>query len=191
MDIELIRLYKSFGERTVLENITHTFPNEQITCILGASGCGKTTLLNIVLGLVAPDSGEIRGVPQGRIATLFQEDRLIPHLSALSNIRIVLRRNFPESEIMSALDAVGLSESAHQPVSQLSGGMQRRTALVRALLADSPLVVMDEPFKGLDAATRTSVIAFTRKMLSGRTALIVTHDPAEASMLNAEMFELK
>jgi len=191
MPIELIHLSKSFDGRTVLANLTHTFPDGSITCILGPSGCGKTTLLNLILNLLKPDDGKIRGVPHGCIATVFQEDRLIEHLSALSNVRIVLKRGFPETEILRAFEAVGLREAAHQPVHELSGGMQRRVALVRALLADSPLVVMDEPFKGLDVNTRAAAIEFTRRMLKGRTALIVTHDPAEAAMLNAEIFELK
>lgn len=191
MSIELIHLTKGFDGRTVLSDLNHTFPAGEITCILGPSGRGKTTLLNLLLGLTEPDSGEIRGVPQGRIGAVFQEDRLIAHLSALSNIRAVLGRRTTESTVLQALSAVGLGDDARRPVRELSGGMQRRVALVRALLADSPLVVMDEPFKGLDAETRSTVIAFTRRMLAGRTALIVTHDPAEAAMLEANCFELK
>jgi len=191
MSIELIHLSKAFDGRTVLSDITCTFPEERITCILGPSGRGKTTLLNIIMGLLPADSGEVLGVPQGRIAAVFQEDRLIDHLSALSNVRIALRKDFPETEILRALSAVGLAEAARQPVRELSGGMRRRVALVRALLANSSLVIMDEPFKGLDADTRAAAIDFTRRMLAGRTALIVTHDPTEAAMLNAVIFELK
>ena len=191
MAIEFVNVSKAFGEKTVLSGLNCTFPEGRITCILGPSGCGKTTLLNLILGLLKPDGGEIRGVPEGRIAAVFQEDRLIGHLSALSNVRMVLRRGFPETEILRALEAVGLGDSARQPVCELSGGMRRRAALVRALLADSPLVVMDEPFKGLDGDTRASAIAFTRRMLAGRTALIVTHDPAEPDLLGADIFELK
>ena len=191
MPIEITDLSKSFDGHAVLSRFTHTFPDQSITCILGPSGCGKTTLLNLILGLIPPDTGSIRGVPRGRIATVFQEDRLIDHLSALSNVRIVLRKGFPESEILRALEAVGLKDAALQPVRELSGGMQRRVALVRALLADSPLVIMDEPFKGLDAGTRKIAIGFVRRMLDGHTALVVTHDPAEAAMLNADILELK
>lgn len=191
MPIEVVNLSKSFDGRPVLSNLSLAFPDGRITCILGPSGCGKTTLLNLILGLLSPDGGEIRGVPLGRIATVFQENRLIDHLSAQSNVRIVRRRGFPEAEILRALESVGLGEAARQPVRELSGGMQRRVALVRALLADSPLVIMDEPFKGLDADTRAAAVAFTRRMLKGRTALIVTHDPAEAVMLDADVLELK
>ena len=191
MSIEIRNLCKSYDGRPVLSGLSHTFPEGRITCITGPSGCGKTTLLNLLMGLIPPDSGEIRGIPPGRMAVVFQEDRLIPHLSALSNIRHVLGRHVSETAILSALESVGLGGSAHRPVRELSGGMQRRTALVRALLSDSPLVIMDEPFKGLDAETRASVIGYTRKKLAGRTALIVTHDPSEAAMLNAGIFELK
>lgn len=191
MPIELVNVCKAFDGRPVLSGLSHSFPDEKITCILGPSGEGKTTLLNLILGLLPPDSGKISGVPGGRIAAVFQEDRLIEHLSALSNVRLVLPRRFPESEILRALEAVGLGEAARQPVRELSGGMRRRVALVRALLTDSPLVIMDEPFKGLDADTRASVITFARHMLAGRTALIVTHDPSEPEMLGADIFELK
>ena len=191
MPIEIIHLNKSFDSHSVFSDLCCSFPDGKITCILGPSGCGKTTLLNLILGLLKPDSGSIHGIPSRHIATVFQEDRLISHLSAISNVRLVLNRRFPEPEILRALKAVGLDEAARQPVRELSGGMQRRVALVRALLADSPLVIMDEPFKGLDADTRTIALGFTRQMLKGRTALIVTHDPAEAFMLNAEIFELK
>lgn len=191
MPIELHSLCKSFDGREVLNDLSASFPDGKITCITGPSGCGKTTLLNLMLGLLIPDAGEITGLPAGRIAAVFQEDRLIEHLSPLSNVRLVLRRNFPESEILRALEAVGLKDAARQPVCELSGGMKRRAALVRALLTDSPLILMDEPFKGLDAETRETVIRFAKPLLAGRTALIVTHDPAEAEMLSAEIFELK
>lgn len=191
MSIELRELSKSFDGRPVLTSLNHTFPGGKITCIVGPSGCGKTTLLSLLMGLLSPDGGEILGLPSGRIAAVFQEDRLIEHLSTVSNIRLVLRRGFPEEEILDALESVGLKDAARQPVRELSGGMKRRAAIVRALLADSPLVLMDEPFKGLDAATRETVIRFTRRCLSGRTALIVTHDPDEAKMLGADIFNMK
>lgn len=191
MPIEIIHLSKSFEERSIFSDLCCSFPDGKITCILGPSGCGKTTLLNLILGLLKPDNGSIEGLPQSRIAAVFQEDRLISHLSAISNVRIVLNRRFPKSEILRALEAVGLGEAARQPVRELSGGMRRRVALVRALLADSPLVIMDEPFKGLDVDSRAIAIDFTRNRLKGRTALIVTHDPAEAAMLNAEILDLK
>lgn len=191
MPIELRNLSKSFDGRAVLSGLNHRFADGRITCIVGPSGCGKTTLLNLLLGLTMPASGEILGLPQGRIAAVFQEDRLIEHLSALSNIRIVLKHGYPKEKILDALNAVGLEDAALQPVRELSGGMKRRVALVRALLAESDLVLMDEPFKGLDASTRETVIRFARPLLAGRTALIVTHDPAEAQMLGAEIFELQ
>ena len=191
MPIELRNLSKSFDGRAVLSGLNHRFADGRITCIVGPSGCGKTTLLNLLLGLTVPDSGEILGLPKNRIATVFQEDRLIEHISALANIRIVLRRGYPTEDILRAMKAVGLEDAALQPVRELSGGMKRRVALVRALLAESDLVLMDEPFKGLDAATRETVILFARPLLAGRTALIVTHDPAETQMLGAEIFELQ
>ncbi len=190
MPIEFNNVSKSFGGHRVLNRFSHNFPDGRITCILGPSGCGKTTLLNLILGLLTPDEGEIRGMPAGRIPTVFQENRLIEHLSALANVRIVQKSGFPQDEILAALEAVGLKDAAGKPVRELSGGMKRRVALVRALLAEGEPVILDEPFKGLDSETKAMAMKFTLDKLKGRTALIVTHDPEEAQRLNAEILRM-
>jgi len=190
MPIELTDVCKAFDGRTVLSGLNHVFPDCCITCITGPSGCGKTTLLRLMMGLTEADSGSIHGLEDICISAVFQEDRLIEHLSAFDNVRIVLRRDFPTEAIHCALKSVGLEEAARQPVRELSGGMKRRAALVRALLSDAPVVLMDEPFKGLDAATKAQVIRFAKPLLEGRTVLIVTHDPEEPEMLGALQFPL-
>ena len=189
MDIELRDLSVSYDDRPVLVGLDHIFPEGSVTCVVGPSGCGKTTLLRLLLGVLEPTSGQITGLPDRR-AAVFQEDRLIAHLSPLDNVRVALPHGFPRGRILDALYAVGLDASANRPVSELSGGMQRRTAIVRALLADAPLVIMDEPFKGLDAATRDIVIRFAQPLLADRTVVIATHDPAEAALLGGELFPL-
>ena len=188
MSIELHDLSKSFGGKAVLSRLNLRFEAGKITCICGPSGCGKTTLLNILLGLLPPDSGSISGLPSA-CSAVFQEDRLVESLSVLSNIRMALRRGYPIPEILRALEEVGLGESAAQPVRALSGGMKRRTAIVRAMLCDSPLLIMDEPFRGLDADTRLQVIRFVLNRRAGRTAVIVTHDPAEAELLGGTLLQ--
>ncbi len=157
MAIQLCEVSKSFDGKPVLVNLSHSFPDGGISCVLGPSGCGKTTLLRILMGLLEPDSGRILGLP-GRCSAVFQEDRLIEHASALANVRIALKRDFPAGRIAEALSAVGLADAMAQPVRELSGGMKRRVAIVRALLSDAPLLLMDEPFRGLDRATRERVI---------------------------------
>ena len=141
------------------------------------------------MGLLEPDSGRFLGLP-GRCSAVFQEDRLIEHASALANVRIALKRDFPAGRIAEALSAVGLADAMAQPVCELSGGMKRRVAIVRALLSDAPLLLMDEPFRGLDRATRERVIRFSRPLMAGRTAIVVTHDPEEPAMLGGSVYEI-
>ena len=189
MAIQLCEVSKSFDGKPVLVNLSHSFPDGGIFCVLGPSGCGKTTLLRILMGLLEPDSGRILGLP-GRCSAVFQEDRLIEHVSALANVRIALKRDFPAGRIAEALSAVGLADAMAQPVRELSGGMKRRVAIVRALLSDAPLLLMDEPFRGLDRATREQVIRFSRPLMAGRTAIVVTHDPEEPAMLGGSVYEI-
>ena len=186
MNLEVRNLSKSYGDRVVLYGFSHTFPGGRITVVEGKSGCGKTTLLRLIAGLERPDGVAIRGVPDGGLSMMFQEDRLPPQLTAAGCLRTVLKKT-PERDdrIDAALAALGLSDAPNQPVREFSGGMRRRVALARALLYPSPLVLLDEPFKGLDAATRRAAVDFARPLLAGRTVLLVTHDPEDADAFEA------
>ena len=124
-------------------------------------------------------------------SAVFQEDRLCGNLTAAANVRLVCGGYRSDGEIAEAFAAVGLSGCGDRLSGELSGGMKRRAALVRALLAEGGAVLLDEPFKGLDEATRRQVMDYTREMLRGRTAVIVTHDRAEAEALADEVIELK
>ncbi len=191
MNLELRDIRKAYGAHVVLDGLSHTFPEGRVTAILGPSGCGKTTLLRLVAGLETPDAGTILGVPAGGLSMVFQEDRLPPQLDAAECLRCVLRRTTDrEARIRDALDALGLGVAGGQPVREFSGGMRRRVALARALLFPSPLALLDEPFKGLDADTRDSAVAFARAQLRGRTALLVTHDPEDADAFDAPVLRL-
>ena len=180
MDIKITNLSKKFGENVVLKDFSAIFPQGKITCIMGASGCGKTTLLNIILGLLPKDEGEIEGLPQ-KISAVFQENRLFNDFSVLDNLKAVIPNK--DSDIIKGVEAMGLREFSNAPIASLSGGMKRRVALLRAIESDSDLIVMDEPFKGLDEDTKDRVIDYTLSRLKGRTAIVVTHDPAEAEKL--------
>lgn len=191
MNLELKHISKAYGDNAVLVDFSHTFPEGRITAIEGRSGCGKTTLLRLIAGLETPDAGSIAGVPQGGLSMVFQEDRLPPQLTAAGCLRAVLRKApGRDAQIDAALAALGLADALDQPVREFSGGMRRRVALARALMYPSGLVLLDEPFKGLDADTRRRAIDFARLLLSGRTALLVTHDPADASAFDAERLQL-
>ena len=182
---------KTYGEHIVLDRFSHTFPAGRVTAILGRSGCGKTTLLRLIAGLEAPDTGEIAGIPEDGISMVFQEDRLPPQLTAANCLRCVLKKTADrEDRIRDALRAMGLDDVTGQPVREFSGGMRRRVALARALLYPSRLVLLDEPFKGLDDATRNSTIAFVRPLLKERTTLLVTHDAEDAAAFDALVLQL-
>ncbi|MCI5667524.1 MAG: ATP-binding cassette domain-containing protein [Oscillospiraceae bacterium] len=158
---------------------------------MGVSGCGKTTLLGILTGLVTPDCGSISGAETARFSAVFQEDRLCGNLTAAANIRLVTGNSRSAEEIDKALCTVGLEGCADKPVRDFSGGMKRRVALVRALLAEFSVIVLDEPFKGLDETTRARVSEWCRKMLTGKTAILVTHDRGDCKALSAaEVIEL-
>ncbi|HHU73436.1 MAG TPA: ABC transporter ATP-binding protein [Clostridiales bacterium] len=190
MDIKVVQLNKKFGEKLVLNNLNLTFKKGQIYCLMGASGIGKTTLLNILMGFEQQDSGELMGLKGKQIAAVFQEDRLIEHYDAIKNIKLVCGKNISENEIIHELEAVGLKDVLEKPVSLFSGGMRRRVAIVRAVLAESDLILMDEPFKGLDQDLKLRVIQYVKQKIEGKTMILVTHDRREADLLAAKVFEL-
>jgi NitT/TauT family transport system ATP-binding protein len=182
---------KRYGDHSVLAGVALTLEPDSVTAITGPNGVGKTTLARLVLGLEAPDSGFIAGMAGLRRAAVFQEDRLCAHLNAVANVRLALdrgQRAFAELEL--ALVGLG-GDDASKPVSELSGGQRRRVAIARAMAARAPLVVLDEPFTGLDADTKPAVMQYVKERLVGRTALLITHDPAEAAFLGARVVRLR
>ena len=188
-DILVSGLCKRFEDKMVLRDFTARFPAGQTTCVMGRSGCGKTTLLNLLMGFLSPDAGEIRGVPS-RLSAVFQEDRLLDGFSARANIAFVCPQR-PAAEIDRHLTAVGLAQDAGQPVRELSGGMRRRVAIVRAVLAEGDLLLLDEPFKGLDETTRAVVAGYLQAETAGRTVIMVTHDPDEVALMGGELLKME
>jgi len=186
MDIKLEKIEKSYGEQKVFENFSYTFREGKTTCIMGMSGCGKTTLFRLLLGLEKPEKGQIAGVPYGHLAAVFQENRLCENLSAVSNLRLTCKRKLTEEEIREAFAQVGLEEVWQKPVRDLSGGMKRRVAILRALFAEAECILMDEPLKGLDAETKEKTADYIRAQAKGKTLLVITHDETEIPLLGAE-----
>ena len=187
-DISVRGIYKSFDQVYALKNFSARFACGETTCVMGRSGCGKTTLLNIIMGFIQPDEGTVDGVPE-RISAVFQEDRLLERFSVMKNLTFVSPRA-PAALITEHLDEVGLSNSLYQPVFELSGGMRRRVAIVRAVLAGGDLLVLDEPFKGLDETTRLSVARYIKRRTAGTTVIMVTHDPEEVSIMGGHLIEM-
>lgn len=190
MDVILHEVCKSFGENRVLDRLNWRFPGGQISCVQGPSGCGKTTLLRLIAGLETPDSGEIRGAEGKKISAVFQENRLLENLTAEKNILLTARPGFTRTDARKLLDELGLSDAAQRRTCELSGGMQRRVAVARALAADYELLLLDEPLTGLDDDARLRVLRRIQADLKGRTAVWITHDPDAAALLNAPVLRL-
>lgn len=190
MSIIITDLCKTFDDNEVLKNVNITLKDNSIYCLMGTSGIGKTTLLRILMGLEHADSGSISGIDNKSISCMFQEDRLIPDLSAIDNVRIVLRGKNNRDEIHNNLLSILPDDSLDMPVSSLSGGMKRRVALARALSYPGKLIILDEPFTGLDKDTKLNVIDYILKMRNNRTLLITTHGTDDANLLGAEIIKL-
>ncbi|MBQ5333554.1 MAG: ABC transporter ATP-binding protein [Oscillospiraceae bacterium] len=173
--MRLGNITKSFGEISVFHSFSADIPNGGSTLITGESGCGKTTLLRIIADL-EKYSGEISDRPSGNISAVFQEDRLFEELSALENCFLVLSGK-PRFDIAEALLSTGLShDDITRPVKELSGGMKRRTAIVRALCPEFGTLLLDEPFKGIDPENLRKTASLIGKYSAGRTVLLVSHN---------------
>lgn len=197
MDIKIEHLGFRYGEREVFTDFSMDVPGGAILCLMGESGCGKTTLLRLLSGRLTACAGRISGTHGQRISMVFQEDRLCEDFSAKVNVKLGCCRGcYPnhapvsEAAVLAHLDAVGLSDMSDKRVSELSGGMKRRVAIARAVLSDSDLLLMDEPFTGLDAATKQQVIRYVLREKGGRTLLAVTHDAGEAAALGGTIIRL-
>lgn len=181
-DIVIQDLCKAFNEKQVLHNFSAVLPPGKTTGLMAASGAGKTTLLRILMGLEAADCGSISGLENLRLSAVFQEDRLCENLNPIANLCLVTP-SLKKAEAESALRTVGLIDCLNQPVRELSGGMRRRVVILRALLAEYDLLLLDEPFKGLDQETKKIVMEDTRRRCLGKTVLLVTHDQTELKAL--------
>ena len=177
-------LVKQYEGLKVLDGLDLEFPAGKITAILGSSGCGKTTLLNILAGLIPRDAGHVE--LDGRISCVFQEPRLLPWLNVSRNVALVLEEQLPADKVGETvarhLGLTGMTEYADFFPAQLSGGLKQRAALARAFAFPAEILLMDEPFKSLDFQARRRLIrdflALWRR--ETRTVVFVTHDIREA-----------
>ena len=171
---------KSFGEKQVLKEFSMSAEEGERVCLLGASGGGKTTLLNIIAGLLPADSGEVE-LPEGRIAYIFQEYRLLPWLTAEENITAAT--GCTKERAREILRAMELEKERKGYPDDFSGGMKQRLNIARALAFEASVILMDEPFKGLDPELRERVISYVDECCQNRTVILVTHDQAESDLM--------
>ena len=190
MDIRAIDLCKAFNGHIVFNNLTVAFPYGKRTVIMGDSGCGKTTLLRILMKLETPDSGYVTGIPEP-IGAVFQEDRLLEKFNVISNIAFAADKGISKAVILRHLSEIGLRDNARQSVSELSGGMRRRVAITRAILARKELLLLDEPLKGLDEQNRERTAAYIKRYSEDITTIIVTHDLGDVSLFAAELVRME
>jgi NitT/TauT family transport system ATP-binding protein len=184
-EIIIDNINKSYNNKKVLENFSLKINKGEVTCIMAPSGMGKTTLLRILMGLEKADSGAITGMDNLKKSVVFQEDRLCENLTPQANIKLTNSRLTTKS-VLKAMEAFGLYNCERQKTSELSGGMKRRVAILRALLSEYDILFLDEPFKGLDLDTKSRVIAEVINRTKGKTVIFVTHDEAEARMMGAK-----
>ena len=180
--MKIQHLCKSFDGKMVLDHVSLTLESGGTACLMAPSGRGKTTLLRCIAGLETPDSGQITDLPE-RIAYVFQEDRLCDGFSAVDNIRLVTGKALGEGEIRRHLEELGLAGSLDQPVRELSGGMRRRVVISRAVCFGADLLLLDEPFKGLDDEARQQTADYILRHRGAAASLCVTHDREDAAAL--------
>jgi len=192
------------GGRRVLEGVTLHVPAQARVAIVGRSGAGKSTLLSLAAGLADPDEGSVAvgGAVDatgrlGRCALMPQRDCLLPWRTALDNATLALEnagasRREARARAAPVFGRLGLAGAERQRPAKLSGGMRQRVAFLRTLLADKPVLLLDEPFGALDAITRAELQEWLAQVLAGepRTALLVTHDVEEALLLADRVFVL-
>ena len=185
--LELKNVSLSYGRLRVLRNVSLRLdPGERIA-VMGPSGCGKTSLLRVISGLQSPDSGTVERTAR-RLSFVFQEPRLLPWLTAGENVRLVLPDTHHGEDARVWLSRFGLSDAADKLPEELSGGMRQLFSLARALVCAPDLLLLDEPFKALDAAAKSNAIT---AVSDGTDAaiILVTHDAREAEALGCRVID--
>ena len=207
MFLEVRNLTKSFKKEQVVKNLNFTLDAHQTLSILGKSGCGKTTMLKMIAGLVKPDAGEIvlageavtlKKPEERNIVYLYQEDLLFPHLNAFENIAFGLRlKKIPQTKIKEEVDkmivSLELEGQASKMPNQLSGGQRQRVSFGRAIITNPSLLLLDEPFGSLDAGTRKRMQSLFKNLSKtySITSLFITHDLKEAVLMGDKIGFMK
>ena len=209
---------KSYDGHLVLSDLTLEFSAGTFYCLMAPSGSGKTTLFRLILGLEKPDSGMImfhlsanpslgtvtgpsygasqqadsRDTPgyRPRIPAVFQENRLLEGYTAIENLRFALGRQYSNEKLTGYLLRLLPEDSLNKPVCEFSGGMKRRVSILRAILAPSRIILMDEPFTGLDTDTKQLTIDLIKELCAGKLLIIATHAEEDAELLDAKIIHL-
>ena len=185
--LELKNVSLCYGDLRVLRDVSLRLdPGERIA-VMGPSGCGKTSLLRVIAGLQSPGSGTVEHAAH-RLSFVFQEPRLLPWLTAAENIRLVLPDAHRGDDAAAWLSRFGLSDAADRLPSELSGGMRQLVSLARALVCTPDLLLLDEPFKALDAAAKQNAITAVSDGTDA-AVILVTHDAREAEAIGCRVID--
>lgn len=195
--LKIQNLKKAYLNNTIFDNFNLEIKEENITCIIGVSGIGKTTLLNIVSGLTAYDSGNLTDFKNRTFSYIFQEPRLLKWKTVFGNIQFILKDRFKTDDSIKItnkyLDLVGLKDFKSYYPNKLSGGMEQRVSIARAFAYPSDILIMDEPFKSLDYKLKKVLMkAFIQLWEEDRrTVVFVTHDIEEAAYTGSDIVILE
>ena len=193
MSLKIHDLSKNFGQKTILTGFSYDFSDTGVYILRGKSGIGKTTLLRIIAGLDKEYSGNVSGGGIGNVSFAFQEYRLFPELSALENVMLA-KPNNNEADRNSAIEMLtqlGFSSADMNLIpSELSGGMKQRVSLARAFLKNTPILLLDEPTKELDALLCDRVCKIIREIAETRLVILVTHKEEDVLLLDGELINL-
>ncbi len=184
-DLYVKNLTLSYGEKTIVSNFSHDFSSVGTYAFMGNSGSGKTTLLNAFAGLLKPNSGSLADFPKIKKSILFQDDRLLPWLTVLHNVAIVS----DEDKAKQWLDIVELSTKLDEKPKNLSGGQKRRVAIARACAFGGDILLIDEPFTGLDEELKLRLAPKIKEAFPH--IIFSTHDEAEVSLLGASIISVQ
>ena len=177
-------LSKSFGDKLVLDDLTINFEAGCVTAVMGPSGEGKTTLARIIAGLETADEGVTEFSEPARISFLFQEDRLLPWLNIYDNIALAKGGAECSARVRALAERLEIGDTLWQLPAALSGGMKHRAALARTFNADSNLLILDEPFRGLDEALKERIVnKLWESETAGKTVILITHNKDDAAKL--------
>ncbi len=182
--IQINQVFFSYAATPVLTDFSMQVAAGDKICLSGPSGCGKTTVLRLIAGLEMPQIGTVQ--THGKLAYVFQENRLLEWLTARDNIRLVA----PQADADALLASMGLPDVGDKPVGQLSGGMKRRVAVARALAVEADVLLLDEPFNGLDDEAAALVADEIKRVYADKTVVLVSHHPRDAQLLDAKVFKM-
>lgn len=196
MKIEIKDLSKSYEGKPIFKDFSLTLESKKVNSIIGASGGGKSTLLNIIAGLLEKDSGSVFGVNEEEISYIFQEDRLLEWLTVRENIEIFIYNYYSREEAEEVIDKIfnmlNIKDTLNEYPAKLSGGMRQRVNIARALIKPSKVILMDEPFKSLDYKTKYLIIKELKSIFEkeDRMVIFVTHDVDEAIFMEGNIYVL-